>query len=597
MFALKHIITTILILTTLCLSSSAQDKKDKKGKWSGSLELSAGSNFEKDNISDKFSNTMGNLSFKLGYQRPKFFINLSGDAFADYNITNKTGFNFNFNEGHEKLTADTTIPENKSRKGSLKIDGGFILSKNDKLTFDLSQALLYSELENTTISIDFIQAEKALQYTDENGNRYLDTYNTKLNWQHLFIKPGRKLDVGLSFRYDEDERSTIWERGRGILDEDMEPVEQEIEKVYRITPYYIDNYINFGAKYTDPNFSSVENLNMDFSVDVQIKKDIDKYRAANLIKEEWIDSVRYRETFDYLSVKVDPTVNASYKTKNFNFKCRFTPEVYSDRLNDDNHISRLEKASVSPLGNLSMEWTENKHHLVKASCERGISRPDYLQMCWFQRPGAYSNELMEGNVDLLPCSSIGYGLLYKYSLKNFSISGEVRNTMRDKMIEKTYHNEEIDGRMYRVYTWINSGHSNTTSASIDAKFNGKKLKAELVGTMNWFFGVNNLNVERRSNDYTIRGNISYDFKKGFYAKVTGRYNSAIIRNYSKTTEYIGCDARIGKKFKKVEIYLDGRDLFENTIETETYSEDMYEGRLEALNLNRRCILLGVKVNL
>ena len=89
----------------------------------------------------------------------------------------------------------------------------------------------------------------------------------------------------------------------------------------------------------------------------------------------------------------------------------------------------------------------------------------------------------------------------------------------------------------------------------------KNFDAELGVYYNYFVGYNNDGAATRSSDWGLNGNATLRIKGGWSFNVKGRYQSKIIRTYSSITEYVGCDFRVMKDFRRFSVYVEGRDLF------------------------------------
>ena len=61
-------------------------------------------------------------------------------------------------------------------------------------------------------------------------------------------------------------------------------------------------------------------------------------------------------------------------------------------------------------------------------------------------------------------------------------------------------------------------------------------------------------------------------------------------------EYCKLNAHIQKDFKHVTLYLEGRDLLDQPMETSFLSEELQEFWVEEVRSNRRIFILGAKWN-
>ena len=61
--------------------------------------------------------------------------------------------------------------------------------------------------------------------------------------------------------------------------------------------------------------------------------------------------------------------------------------------------------------------------------------------------------------------------------------------------------------------------------------------------------------------------------------------------------YCTLNARIQKRFGKVNVFIQGRDLLDNTLEREYTSSDFNETWVESIRNNRRLLMLGMNYGL
>lgn len=286
-----------------------------------------------------------------------------------------------------------------------------------------------------------------------------------------------------------------------------------------------------------------------------------------------------------------------YSFRRFDFDFSITPEFYTDKLDDSSHQEGFDWGRVSPIIKLNTFWNLSDSHRIGLTLMRNISRPDYLQMCWFRRPGAYVNELQEGNPNLRPVITNRSVLEYRFKSGRFASNLELGYSYAKDIIERTFRKEVVEDKEFRIYTWINAGRSSTSNAKLSLAWNGKSFKTSVVGNYNYFIGIDNNNVERRSSDYSITTDAQYDFPWQMSVLARFRYQSKIIRNYSNITEYIGLDARISQKFfKKLDVFFEAKDLFDRPIETLTSSVDRLSAQLVIETFNRRLFSLGLQFN-
>ena len=600
---------TALSLFLLVLTASGQEKK---GVWSGSLSLEGGSSFDNGGTSlltdepfDGFTRNAGSIEGTLGYKIASYEFKLNLGAASSFVRTTKEAGNLKMTDAESwevtKLTLDMTESEKKQSTYKGRFDFIFRPSNADRLTIFTEGNFTRDDIMNLNAGATIDQSnEYTVTYSSESDENTKLTVRPGLEWYHVFEKSVRDLSLSGSWAYTRDERFALWDKGNGKYEyEDVELIPKESsDKIYRITPEYIDSDIALKGLYKDRNFAGVSGLETEFALKINFDQDNDRYEAANLVDDytRWADSTRFNEQFDYLALTVEPSVRAVYKFRHFTFDGTFSLQYFADRLNNQTKTERLGDGRFDPLGNFKAVWSPSDLHRLTLSLSSTIKRPDYLQLCWFQRPGSYLDELRQGNPDLRPATTDRVALEYRLTKGKFSTGLELGDSYVKDKIEQTYRTEEVEGRSMRILTWINAGHSNTYNAKLNLGWAGTKFKANAMANINYFVGYDQKDKVTRTCDWKTEANASYIWFWDITWLARFRYQSKIIRSYSSMTEYFGLDVRISRPFlhKKLEVFAEGRDLLDQTIDTETYSADKTEGRATSEHLNRRTFLLGIK---
>lgn len=591
-----HLLALSMILL-FSFVAGAQQKK--KGQWYGTLDLAGGSNFEKPEIADKGSShwkTSGGLTF--GYKTDKFDSGIFANGDINYQEKNRTALGIVTNgmsvediqEESDLSKADLDQMEQSfdEKKLSFGLKAAYKPSERNRFQFKYTHKLERLSNIHQQGGVNLNEADTTFNVIVEYGNRNNWASVSELSWQHKFEKTGRELKADFVFDLQNDSRFT-----------ERYSANNSISRFYKITPLYLDNAAKLNVNYSDKDFLDCKDLNVNFGLNTSLKGDRDWYSASyyDFDIEEWRDSTRLRENFNYLAVTADPFAEMDYKAGQFKFKARIVPQMFMDRLNDNEHISRLHNLRVTPLANFNIYWDIAKNHKLELSFERTIKRPDYLQICWFQRPGVYSNEIMQGNEELKPSRSNNVRLSYKYTLNRFSAALAYKNIYEVDIIEQTYNNATIENIDYRIFTWINSGHSDKSELTADLGWAGRIVKARLSAKTTYFKGVNVNEKVTTSWDYVISGFTDIAFAPGWMLSARGKYESDVYRNYTVEKEYIGMDVKLQKSFKHFKVYFEANDLFDKPIVQYTYSEDMTEAQMVSITPYRRIFRLGLNIQL
>lgn len=545
-----------------------------------------------DEEAEGFSNNIGNAELKLNYKKGRIEIKTGLKGESSRSRTLQEGGVLDFT-GYEKdpesitFNMDYSLREKSKQTYSGFVETVFVPGKYDLLSIKYNQEIAIDDPMNHIMS--YKSADDKFFYSGEWGTYRKATYKVNGLWKHNFGGTGRSLEVKADWLFADDDRSTDWNKDDIVFDDD-DNIHTKI-RYYRITPDYIDHNLNLKATYHHPGFADVQGLDVDFIIDSRLWNDRDNYSAANYRSSGWVDSLSFRESFNYLSLTVDPSVKAQYTSGAFVISAKLTPQYFTDRLNSGKKTEHFDLGQVAPLFDIDASWNPDGRNTVKAKVERTIKRPDYLQLCWFQRPDIYSNQIQEGNPNLQPQTSIKASLSYKRAMGRLTAAVEMSHTYMQKEIAKTYRNEGD----WRIYYWINSGESNTTKIKATGDWKDKRLSAHAEITTNYYSAIKANGDHKDSWDYNIKADASYLFPKSFKLSAKARYESKEVRAYSNTSEYIGCDISISKMFRnKFEIILEGRDLFDHNFITEIESEDGLQARFESQTMNRRLFLLSLK---
>ena len=383
----------------------------------------------------------------------------------------------------------------------------------------------------------------------------------------------------------------------------IEAFEDGLARMYRITPQSID---------------------LDYSLDIHmwrtVKDDAIRFRWAYGVRASgnhsldynrgatcegvnpdgsyiWRDSLRLKEDFNFLALNAAPFVAAEYRNDNIEFSADYSVQFYLCRLNDDTRRQPLALQSVSPVGGSRFIWKITDVHRLGVTHDVGADYPDYLKICWYDRTGGYVDQLFRGNTDLVTTRHSRYGLTYDLKYRRFHYVTTNAITRRINEIDQTWFNEEIEGRLYKVFRWVNSADSWSFGTSHRFGWERKMLKAGL--------GVD-YNQSRRtakkggavknSSDWRLTSDIEFLPGKGWSIGANARYQSKTATFFTSFNEYWELNAHIQKKFDKTTLFLELRDLLDNARMTSYESADGTQIWVDVARENRRLFLLGVQWN-
>lgn len=595
----KFLILIGALFATALLSSG---QETAGGKWDGYAGIDAGSNFTKGNSTrQRYSYSSGGISGWGRYRTDKFMIRLDLQCLTKYTTTSTTGVTTNAkNLNVPTLNFDIKFNDNKvfeERAGIL-----MEFTPDDRNLFSLNLKQKFNRLDPNKIGISFqniinrqnpYDIQRKFYMDAEEGVQSTSGYNVNASWNHKFDNPCREITSGMGWELNINDTPSIWNRLESDMDTDTYyywiPTDSGIPmRTFRFTPRDKNNSVTASVLYQDRELFDLKSLHLELGANFQSDYKTDNLSAANLVGDVWVDSLEYRENFNFLALNLAPKAKLSYSSGKFSFSLQLTPDFYLRKLDSDHNIGSFNFGRVYLLPDFNATWTPSPMHKAGISYKQGLTRPSYLQICWFQRAGAYANEIQMGNPELKPSSNGAANLYYTFHSGFFTGTIEGTTRMNWDKIERVFNTRD----KYRIYTWINSGQSIENRIKLTMLAKLKCFNAELGGYYNYFLGVDNAGNETRSSDWGVNGDATLTLKGGWVFNVKGRYQSKIIRTYSSMTEYVGCDVRITKNFKKFSVFAEGKDLFDRPIKVSTLSEDLTYIRVEEYQYNRRIFSVG-----
>ena len=447
--------------------------------------------------------------------------------------------------------------------------------------------------EHASVTSEDITEEKVGLYME--CPRTVDNVITAgLRTTHRLGAPSRELKGELTVEGNFRDRESEWTK--------LDASDTEFTaNIYRITPKTARRIVSANIQYSDSLLRGGPAL-LQIHPGLRLVSDhaLDHNSGATLVEEEdgtevWRDSARLRENFNFLALRAEPYFAADFSWRKLRAHVDYAPQLYARRLNDDTHSQALQLRPVYPVGSGWVSWTFSPQHKITLRNTLSVKHPDYIQICWYERQGAYMNQIYRGKEDLLSIQTSVVGLDYEFKYKRFVSKTMLTYTVRRNEIDQTYSNEIIDERAYQVFTWVNAADSHGTGVWEELGWQGKLLKAHI--------GVN-YNGTRRQHRETGKVKTSTDWRawadatltlpKGWSFQAEMNYRSDVATFFTLFKQYCTLNARIQKQFKKVNVYLQGRDLLDNQTETEYQSADMNEFWVESTRNNRRLVVLGAQ---
>lgn len=371
--------------------------------------------------------------------------------------------------------------------------------------------------------------------------------------------------------------------------------------MYRITPSSID--LDFTADLHLRRTVREDSLRFHWGPGVRFfgNHSVDRNSGATLVDiddkhdYQWKDSLRLRETFNFLALNAAPYVTVAYQDKHFDLQADYSAQFYFNRLNDDTHRQSLKLISVSPGGNARFIWKITDVHKLGVTHHVGVDYPDYLQICWYDRTGGYADQLFRGNAGLVSSLYSRYGLVYELQYKYFRYRTGNTVTRRINEMDQTWTNEEIEGRLYKVFYWINSADSWSFGTTHRIEWNGKIVKGGTGVEYNWSRRQAKADgAVKRASDWRLTADVTAALGKGWSVGADVMYQSSVATFFTRFNEYWKLNAHLQKEFRKCTLFVDGRDLLDFARKTTYVSADMKEYWVDIARDNWRLFLLGIR---
>lgn len=582
---------------------------------SGSVEGIGAYNFDQSNRED--------LNFRLNYDSPVWYIHSSLGGGHDYSPTDVIKLSANGKERFwdkvteyteeallrymsedliSKYTWEDKVTCKRSWNANAGIDAAVRIGSADNLKMSLKYIYSASK-DSPDIYNERLASEEHSTVITEVAGRQLDVIDFDrgrldgiMEYTHDFDIPGRRISATLSTMmcFDTENKDRILENEEGIF--------YRNPKRYRM-PSSI-NDVNWSATvhYYDNNLLGIRKLGGYLGLDIIRTNDIDFYKQQYYVDGAWRDSTQYNQGYLYSSLALEPIVNLNYNIGNFDISILQRLQFYNhflafdvdEEFNEDKMSVGLETSHVAEMINVNLAYRLNSRHVLSLEYDRNIVRPDYLKLTNMIKAGNTENEYYVGNTDLKPQINSSFFLKYLYTIGDnfeFYASAQYRH-MRDKA-EKVVDNQK-DGKTY--FTYINAGIQQTVSLRLDLVANYERFNGELyVQTNHEFIDYKDLNKEsKRTFNIDIVANASYVFNNRWMMSARGGYATMKESAFNAKDAYVQTNLRLTRRFEKVDLYLEGRDLTEGVQYEYTWNESLDYCKITLSELCRRAVVLGLK---
>ena len=575
-----------------------------RAQWTGNMDFSAGlGGMEGSVVSDDKPMFHGFTQgvFQLNYKTDKFRWSTKVDGKWEPKTTDNARFSYKKEKTGLVYKAATTKPLSTS------IRTDFEWKPSPFRTY--STWILYQykndRAQNHSMNFDG-NTEEVQRFSYYYETPVMDEHKLEAGARasHRFNGDRSTLHGSVVIQSIGSSRSNIWtvfktDPGKGGTRVDVEDLQGYAWK-YRITPSSQDFNLDGDVHLQQVLLNQDVKLTLTPGARVTLKHALDQNSGATRVslyeeEEMWKDSTRLRESFNYLSLWADPYLAADFKWKNVEAHANYAAQVYARRLNDDTHRQPLKVKGVYPVGKSNIKWTISPNHSLNLTNQISVSHPDYLKICWYDRTAGYLDQLYRGNEQLFSPTTYLYGLEYEFKYKRFLSQTNVSYKEVYDEIDQTWANEEIEGRQYKVFHWLNSSNSKSVGINQKLGWRGKVIVANIGVTYNQSRRTAKEGDKvKNSFDWKLNGDITAFLGKGWSVGADAKYQSKVATFFTLFKEYCELNVRVQKDFKKVTLYLQAKDLLDQPRETSFESEELQEFWVEQVRSNRRFFVLGVK---
>ena len=443
----------------------------------------------------------------------------------------------------------------------------------------------------------FDQALHMSVYADVANNSKHDA-GTGLTFSSPLGSSRRALAGSLSYGYVNTDNSTEY------YAVSMSDPDNLWADVFRLTPHSATNQVKGILHYRDSFLTGKTKFVLDPGLRVTANRSVHKNSgatASGYLEEAkdyiWRDSTELREQFHFLSMDVQPYLAFDLSGSRIRLHADYALMLYSRRLTDADHRQGLQFQRPYAVGNGLFSWQMGAGHSLSLINSLAVRHPSYLQVCWYDRSGGYIDRLYRGNPDLKSNEVRSYGLNYTFRHKRFLVSSAVSFTRSRNEIVQTWFWDEIDGRQYQIFTWVNGSESRILGFEQKIGWNGKVISAGLSATYNHAqMRLQDSDVPMHADNWTLSGNISANLGKGWTVSADAKYQSEVASFFAMFSDYCRVNARVSKAFKRWTIYLEGLDLADSPHIVRVESADGTQVNQERSYQNRRLVALGCKWN-
>ena len=586
-----------------------------RAQWSGGLDLSGGFGVMSGSMIDEEKPMYHGLAkgtFNLNYKAETFDWGVK--VFGDWKPLETD----NARMEYKNNLLDVVYKKTSTKPLTVGVKSDFEWRPSAAAKYSAWIQYKYKHDNASNISLDLVGDEedmKSFAYYFEKPMLNEHKVETGFKSFNSFASGRHVLRSSLSMEFDHSQKVNSWDvlkseddgsQGGGVA---FESIYNGFVWEYKLTPSSTDLNLKGDINLENTILDGGSKLKLTPGVRFTNNHSLDQNSGATLITksvidgdhlstvEEWRDSTRLRENFNYISLSVDNYLVADFNWKNLEAHADYALQVYARRLNDDDHYQRLRVKGLYPVGSANIKWNITPHHALNLRNKISVKHPEYLMICWYDRTAGYMDQLYRGNEELLSPQTFLYALDYEFNWGRFVAKSSISYKEVNNEIDQTWKNEEIDGRLYKVFIWVNSADSRSAGLSQTLGWHGKVINANAGITYNQSSRTSkSTGAVKNSFDWKLTGDITANLGKGWSVGMDAKYQSKVATFFTIFKEYCELNAKVQKEFKHITLYLEGHDLLDQPREKSFTSEELQELWIDQVRSNRRIVILGAKWN-
>ena len=572
----------------------AQADTSRTKKWSGNLELISGLGFNhiKDEgvVVDTLFHIREQAILQLKRTTPTFSFTTQAQGIYEKNGT----YTRRISMKHEKEVEILGRGSNFLKPGSnLRSEFSWRPGNGHQLTAFLSYQYGYDHADNVSVSIT-ADTSKMVSLKSAVEDLIVHQHMATAGWRssHPLGSSRHQLLTAGEWKGSFRRQQSEWTKLMLYFIED--PSKESSANIYRLTPSTDANEETLTVSYRDSLLGGKHKLTVEPGMRIRLQHTLDENNGAVRIDEHtWRDSTRLHEDFNYFTAQMEPQLRLEYHYLSLRVSADYSLQLYGRQLNNHLHYQAFQWQQPAVVGRTFIEWSPSSIHQLTLGSSMSLTRPTYLQICWYDRQGTDPSQLFEGNPDLLPTRSYATDLTWRLRLGRFRLNAVATYDYRIREIEQFFYDDVIDGQNFRIFTWQNSAYSHIFTERLQLSWNGQVLSSNVNVNFQQKKQTNPIQEKTSQfNHWNITADITVRPGQGWSISTSGSYNGNNRSLYRLVKQYYTLNARITKEFKRIAVYLEGRDLLDQVFTTQYYSQDMSDQWEETSTLNRRLFQLG-----